>query len=310
MFPQIKTVMKKKCFGCVAGLVSVAIAVVMGASLYMLDYSLSNGGERRTSDALPPVAGLRDTFVVMPSGERHHALCMPNDSARGRTAIVVHGYKDCCGSLLYLGQMYHDSLGYNVLLPDLHGHGLSDGSDIQMGWKDRLDIRYWVDVAERMFADSIHGPSIVLHGVSMGAATVMCLSGEDNLPESVSCIVEDCGYTSAWDEFSVQMREQFSLPAFPLMYTTSVLCKVKYGWSFGECSPLRQVANCPLPMLFIHGSGDTFVPFSMVEALYAAKPQPKQLWVAAGSRHARSFHDYPSEYTKMVREFIQSVGKE
>lgn len=75
-----------------------------------------------------------------------------------------------------------------------------------MGWKDCKDVRQWIAVATDIFGcEKAEGkrmvPNIVVHGVSMGAATVMCLSG-DPLPYNVRCFVEDCGYTSAWDEFS------------------------------------------------------------------------------------------------------------
>ena len=66
---------------------------------------------------------------------------------------------------------------------------------------------------------------------------------------------------------------------------------MKYGWSFGEASPLKQVAKCRKPMLFIHGDNDTYVPTAMVYPLYEAKPQPKQLWIAPGSKHALSYRD-------------------
>jgi len=201
--------------------------------------------------------------------------------------------------------MYHDSLGYNILLPDLHGHGLSDGNDIQMGWKDRLDVLHWTKVAEEMFRDSLYESKMVVHGVSMGAATTMCLSGEKNLPPYIQAFVEDCGYTSVWDEFSGQLKEQFGLPAFPLMYTTSLLCKWQYGWSFEEASPIKQVAKCNRPMLFIHGDADAYVPYSMLRPLYNAKPQPKEMWIAPGSQHAKAFHDHPAEYTAVVRDFLQ-----
>ena len=46
---------------------------------------------------------------------------------------------------------------------------------------------------------------IVLHGISMGGATVMMLAGEE-LPPNVKCIIEDCGYTSVWDVYAYQMR--------------------------------------------------------------------------------------------------------
>ncbi|MDD6111374.1 MAG: alpha/beta hydrolase, partial [Prevotellaceae bacterium] len=142
-----------------------------------------------------------------------------------------------------------------------------------------------------------------VHGVSMGAATTMCLSGEA-LPDYVRCFVEDCGYTSVWDEFSGQLSEQFGLPEFPLLYSTSVLCRLVYGWSFGEASPLRQVAKCNRPMLFIHGDADTFVPFSMMQRLYDAKRGEKKMWIAKGTHHAASYLDYPHEYTEKVRDFL------
>ena len=97
---------------------------------------------------------------------------------------------------------------------------------------------------------------------------------------------------------------QFHLPAFPLLYTTSLQCKLRYGWSFGEASPLRQVARCHKPMLFIHGDRDTYVPFAMMQRLYDAKPEPKQMWIARGSIHAMSFRDHPQEYARRVRLFV------
>ena len=132
----------------------------------------------------------------------------------------------------------------------------------------------------------------------------MCVSGEQT-PQYVKCFVEDCGYTSVWDEFSNEISARFSLPDFPLMYTASWLVQVKYGWNFNEASPLKQVAKCQKPMLFIHGDNDTFVPTWMVYPLYEAKPQPKALWIAHGSKHADAYGDYKKEYTHRVLEFVK-----
>ena len=118
-----------------------------------------------------------------------------------------------------------------------------------MGWKDRLDILKWINVTKGIYGDSTE---IVIHGISMGAATTMMVSGEQ-LPANVKCFVEDCGYTSVWDEFSKELKNQFGLPEFPLLDATSLLCKIKYGWSFKEASALNQVRKCHLPMFFIHG---------------------------------------------------------
>ena len=311
----------RKLLYAVVALMAVAL---LGASVFMMNFSLRADARhadvdnawgqlyQRVPDMQPWVDSLlaegllRDTFVVMPTGERHHALFLRADSAHGRTAVVVHGYKDSCVKFLYLGRMYHRDLGYNLLMPDLHGHGLREGNDIQMGWKDRLDVMRWTEVAEQLFRDSLAPSRMVVHGVSMGAATTMCLSGEE-LPAYVEGFVADCGYTSVWDEFRLQLKEQFSLPAFPLLYTTSLLNRLVHGWWFGEASPIRQVARCHRPMLFIHGDADTFVPYWMMDSLYAAKPCPKEKWTAPGITHARAYQDCPDVYTEKVRAFLESL---
>lgn len=311
--------------GVLAGMTAIA-----GASFYMLGYSLTPDPNRTDTDSAyttlykryPGVRQwvdsvrqhriLRDTFAMMPGGERHHALFLRGDTANGRTAIVVHGYKDCAVTYLMIAKIYHQQLGYNVLLPDLHAHGLSEGKAIQMGWLDRHDVLHWAALAERMFRCGGRPSAVVMHGVSMGAATVMNVSGE-RLPRYIKRFVEDCGYTSVWDEFGSELKNQFGLPAFPLLYTTSLLCRLKYGWSFGEASPLKQVAKCRRPMLFIHGDADTFVPSWMAGPLYKAHPgNPLQqrkaeilkgIWITKGTMHARSYNDYTDEYIRRTCEF-------
>ena len=81
------------------------------------------------------------------------------------------------------------------------------------------------------------------------------------------------------------------------------------GWHFKEASPLQSVAKCTKPMLFIHGDADKFVPFKMLDPLYKAKPEPKEYWIAPGSEHARSYQDYPKEYTEKVRSFLDKWNK-
>ena len=209
--------------------------------------------------------------------------------------------------MLHIARIYNKEMHYNIMLPDLHGHGLTGGNDIQMGWKDRIDVLKWIEMAPKTFGISADSMRIVVHGISMGAATTMCVSGEKT-PKYVRCFVEDCGYTSAWDEFKHELHGRYSLPAFPLLYTASWLTKAKYGWSFKEASPLKQVAKCTKPMLFIHGDKDTFVPTWMVYPLYEAKPHPKKLWIAPGSGHAFAYRDHRKEYIKKVEEFVNQYN--
>lgn len=292
---------------------TVAVIILTGASVFMLRYSLgpnpwrydTEGSYRRLFefypetrpwvDSLRSINALRDTFVVMPTGERHHALYVWRGSRK--TALVLHGWRGSSVKFLFLARMYERDFGYNVVVPDFHAHGQSEGEAIGMGWPDRKDMLHWM----QLFATD----TMAVHGVSMGGATTMMMSAE-KMPEGVKDVrfVDDCGYTSVWDEFSKEMRDRFGLPPFPLMYTGSLLCKLLYGWSFGEASALRQVERSPYPMLFIHGDEDTFVPTEMGRRLYEAKQNNKELWIVPGTAHALSYKNHTEEYKERVRAFL------
>lgn len=299
--------------------VTVVTAALISSSFYLLHTAI--GGERFTqqevlerlsahapltrhwADSIIASGSLRDTTITMDDGTLRHAYYLPANTPTPNTAVLVHGYKMSGLWMLSIGYMYHNDFGYNILLPDLWCHGKSDGDYIAMGWNDRLDVLRWLDVANTIFKGDAPATNMVVHGVSMGAATVMNLSGEKT-PDYVKCFIEDCGYTSVWDEFSHELHNLYHLPETPLLHCASALCKVRYGWSFGEASPLHQVTKATKPMMFIHGSNDNFVPTKMVYPLYKAYKGPKRIWVAPGSRHAMSYGDHPEEYTARVREFI------
>jgi len=100
------------------------------------------------------------------------------------------------------------------------------------------------------------------------------------------------------------LDDQFGLPAFPLLYSTSQLCQWRYGWNFKEAAPIEQVKKCRYPMLFIHGDQDDFVPFKMVYPLHKAKSGKKDIWITKGTKHAASYRDYPKEYKLSVKNFL------
>ena len=319
-----------KCWG--AGFITLVILlmiVVVGSSFYMLAYSLGYRPRDRKSASLqkdrvkrecPWTAAwmdsvyqhhcMKDTFVVMSSGYKAHAIFLYAPRTTDKTAVVVHGYKMRAEAMLHIAYLYNHDLQFNVLLPDLYAHGESEGDHIQMGWNDRWDVLQWAEIANNIFSKRLrnnlqgHHTRQVLHGISMGAATVMAVSGE-RTPSYVKCFLEDCGYTSVWDEFAAQLKDQFALPSFPLMNTTSALCKLKYGWSFSEAQQIEQVASSTKPMLFIHGDNDDFVPTKMVYPLYKAKRHgAKSLLISKGSTHGMAYRDHHKEYTHKVKHFI------
>ena len=213
-------------------------------------------------------------------------------------AIVVHGYGGS-GKLMSDKSKYFYDMGYNVLIPDLRGHGKSEGDYIGMGWKDRLDIISWINfiIKENPNAE------IVLHGTSMGAATVLMTSGE-NLPSNVKAIVADCAYTSAWDEFSYQLETYLKVPSYYILNVTNMVTKLKAGYSLKEASALECVKKATVPILYIHGDKDKFVPYSMMDKLYDATNSPKEKLTIEGGEHANSDLVSPFLYWLTVEDFL------
>ena len=247
----------------------------------------------------------RDTMLVASDGSKRHGLILQHDSVPTGASIVVHGYTDNAPIMMRYAYMHYETLGRNVVVPEHYAHGESDGDDIRFGWLDRLDVKdLWLPLTHELWPDQ----NIVMHGLSMGGAITMFVSGEE-IPDSLNLksFVEDCGYTSTWDQLEYQAKDM-GLPAFPVLNVANVICNMKYGWDMKESNALTQLAKCTRPMLFIHGDADDFVPTSMVYRNYDAKISGyKEIMVVPGARHARSLHVDYDKYVERVDSFLAKV---
>ena len=258
-------------------------------------------GEGFRSATIQSVDGLILWAALVPAREESH-----------RWAICMHGYCDTHESMGAIGKHYHDQ-GWNVLLPDQRGHGKSEGDYIGWGYDERLDLLGWVNYITRRD----HQAEIVLHGVSMGAATVLMATG-GVLPRQVKAAISDCSYTSIEEEMrhvlQSEARRRFSRPlSAPGGVLFAALRKAvlrKAGFDLKEAAPIRAVLLSKTPTLFIHGSKDDFVPAPMMNRLYQAARCPKSfLWVPE-AEHAESVGANPDLYWTAVRTFLQAYFPE
>ncbi|MCU9612665.1 alpha/beta hydrolase [Caldibacillus lycopersici] len=227
-----------------------------------------------------------------------HADVYANGKENSKWAIVVHGYTSNASKMTRYVRNFYEQ-GYNVLAPDLRGHGNSEGDYIGMGWPDRLDMLAWIDEIVEKDPDA----EIVLFGVSMGAATVMMASGEE-LPVNVKVIVEDCGYSSVSDVFIYQLDDLFGLPEFPVIQAANTITNWRAGYDLYEASSVEQVKKSRTPMLFIHGDADTFVPYEMLDEVYNAANVDKQKLVIPGAGHGEAEKVDPQTYWSTIWGFV------
>jgi len=214
-------------------------------------------------------------------------------------AIVVHGYGGKAADMTTHIRHFYER-GYNVIAPDLRGHGKSEGDYIGMGWHDRKDILLWI----QQIIEKDPKAEIVLLGVSMGGATVMMTSGE-KLPQNVKVIIEDCGFSSAEEQLTYQLKDLFHLPKFPVINAANTITKVRAGFDLKEASAVKQVKKSKTPMLFIHGDNDTFVPLHMLDEVYDAAKVDKEKVIISGAGHAESAQVDSKNYWNSVWKFVE-----
>ena len=219
-----------------------------------------------------------------------------------RVAVIVHGYTYCLlGSVKY-AMLFHD-LGFDCVLYDHRNHGLSGKAPTTMGYFESRDLTQVCSWAlERFGADAVLGT----HGESMGAATVMLHAPQ--YPK-LAFVIEDCGYRDLSEQVRHNIRHSFHLPSFPFVPLASLMFRLRGGVFFRQVVPKDAVAKCDnLPMLFIHGQEDTFVPYEMVHVNYAAKPGQKEIRTFPQAAHAKSLSSDPEGYRACVKAFLEHAG--
>jgi fermentation-respiration switch protein FrsA (DUF1100 family) len=243
-----------------------------------------------------------DLWIASRDGLKLHAFYVPAapGAAIPGTAILVHGYSGDARQVAYMGRLFHEKFGMNVLLPDARGHGQSQGNYIGFGWHERLDILDWMDLVRTRPG----GDRIVLFGISMGASTVLMAGGE-TVPPELKLIIADCGYTSAMEEMDWQMKRRYRFSFSPLIRAVSRLTMRRARYSFEEASALEQVKKSRVPTLFIHGESDTFVPFEMCGRLYAACASEKELYTVPGAEHGAAYSVAGEQYEQRLALFMK-----
>lgn len=215
-------------------------------------------------------------------------------------AILCHGYMGKGADMTEPARIFSQN-GFNVLLPDARGHGESEGKAIGLGWPDRKDLKKWIKFIVKRDPNA----RIVLYGISMGAVTVMNSLGE-RLQENVKAAIEDCGYSSLWEELSYQLKRQYKLPAFPFIYMADLVVKLRQGWWIHDADSAAQLKKSDTPILVIHGEKDKSVPFEMSDRLFLASKGPKRRLVVKDAGHGDAYIVGGEGYWKVVFDFINS----
>ena len=255
---------------------------------------------RALYDSLP----YEDLYLTSFDGLRLHARFYKNGDGR-RTLLLSHGFRSSGrGDFAAVLPLYYETLGCSLLVLDHRAHGESEGRYITYGIRERFDVRDWA----RYLTDRAGGDvQIVLDGISMGATAVLMACGTE-LPDTVTGVIADCGFTSPWDIFSHILHSTFHLGDFPILYLVGHMARRRAHFGFREATTVRALENWTKPALFIHGTADDFVPPAMTEAAYAACPAAdKTLILVEGAMHGCSYLRDRARCESALRQFFAKV---
>lgn len=306
------------------GLGATAAITEVGIAAYFFRRTMirQNADTKRTmnmagghwEDHIPEIKKRREWLMNQPSEEitiqsndglKLYGTYYPGEGSK-RIAVCFHGYTGS-GVQDYAGlAKFYIPKGFQMMVPDARAHGKSEGKYIGFGCLDRFDVLSWLAYIEKRFGEDCE---VILHGTSMGGATVLMASGQ-KLPSSVKAIISDCAFTSAWNVFDSVLRTTYHIPAYPVLKISNYMVKKEAGYGIDECNAADEVRKATVPILFIHGSDDTFVPTKMCHELYANCASRKKKVIISGAGHGEAYYINTKEYEESILEFLKAGGME
>ncbi|MCI8332089.1 MAG: alpha/beta hydrolase [Clostridiales bacterium] len=241
-----------------------------------------------------------DVWLTSFDGKKLHGVLFPNGQ-RERFVLMMHGYHSCPAYDFGKLARFYESLGYGLLLVTQRAHRESEGRLITYGGKEQYDCLFFC----RHLAARYPACKIILHGISMGGATVM-LAGALDLPVHVKGLIDDCGYSSAFDEIAYTARQRMHLPVIAVR-AANLFSRLLTGVCWHNVSVPEAVRRNTLPKLFIHGEEDGLVPYEMGLANYKAAAGEKTFISVPRAGHAAAHLTDPEKVEKALRVFTETV---
>nr|WP_206532170.1 alpha/beta hydrolase [Clostridium perfringens] len=257
-------------------------------------------------EALYNSASKEDITLKSFDGLNLTSTLIMNENPTNKFIVLVHGVSICyVGSLKYFDIFYKN--GFNVLIVNQRRHGKSEGKYSTYGFYEKYDVNMWIEYLKSRFGNDI---ILGLHGESMGAGTVM-----ETIPlnDSIKFVIEDCGYSNFHELIGFQITHAYKNRLVrkilrPSLIFANFFMKTKAKFSMKKIVPIDIVSSTSLPMMFVHGKEDYFVPWYMAVDLYKAKTKGyKELYLVEGAKHAEALEVNKILYEKKIMTFIEKA---
>ena len=226
-------------------------------------------------------------------GQKLNGYYYPCGAEGKKIAFIIHGYRS---DHLDTGGFYYDyykSRGIDFFCCDHTAIGDSEGEFIGFDVLESKDCLLWIDFLKEKFGDDVQ---IILHGFSMGGGTVLQMSG--HCPEQVKFIIADSAFRNAKASLDHQIGPMYG----PLRWINRLIA----GYDLNDSDVTESLAQCRLPILFVHGQDDKLVPFENGPMLYEQYQGEKDCFFPLGTRHVESMYTSPKEYAEKIDAFLEA----
>ena len=238
----------------------------------------------------------KDVYTISNDNLKLHAHLINNNS--NVYVIIVHPYEARGSYMKYFIEKFYN-MGFNILAIDLRTHGESEGKIYSLGYLERLDVLAWI----KYINDNYNNVQIILYGISMGANAVVMCCNEDNT-NNVKAIIEDAGFTNAYEQLKKRLDMAYKFSFLPIVEATSLMAKIRLGFSFEDIDVKKRAAMSKIPILFIHGDKDELVDYNMVNKLYDACSSEKEKLIIKDGHHISAVFSNEDLYWNTIKNFI------
>jgi alpha-beta hydrolase superfamily lysophospholipase len=234
--------------------------------------------------------GVSELDIPVPATEAHiHAWWWPAERADAPAVLYLHGSRwNLTGQLTRIRQL-HD-FGFSVFAIDYRGFG-----DSAAAVPSEQSVYEDARVAWQRFAELVpDARRRLIYGHSLGGAVAVDLAAElDRAPgagggQARGLIVES-SFTTL-----VDVAKALSYSWLPVQWVLSQ-----------KFDSLDKIALVRMPVLFVHGAADRFIPARLTQALYDAARAPKRLLLVEGATHNNSMRVGSDEYRDALRALFE-----
>ncbi|MBQ5543053.1 MAG: alpha/beta hydrolase [Erysipelotrichales bacterium] len=218
-----------------------------------------------------------------------------------KVVIGFHGYRGSAEADIGRFMKMYEHAGYDCLAISERAHNDSEGKYVTFGVRESKDGILWVKEILRLYGNDV---ILLIHGVSMGGATVLMMSGNPSLPSQVKAVISDCAYDTLTKEAGSALTQYSPFMQKIVLGILNINAKIFAGYSLKEASPVAAIKNAKIPCLFVHGDLDNFVPRPMMDILYNAYPADKDTFTVKNAVHACAFSKDPEGYEKKFMSFL------